>query len=160
MRKRFIYTDASVVGGCEDIEFEEDSRALWAEFIGGTHVLVLSAHTLRELQGAPEEVIMHLAEVPGDNQVHLPDSEEAQELADAYLARGIVGPGSASDALHVALATVGAVDVLVSWNFRHIVNLGRIRLFNAVNIERGYGTLEIRTPKEVLEYGKEEDEEV
>jgi hypothetical protein len=67
-----------------------------------------------------------------------------------YLFHGILGPGSRSDALHVALATIGRVDVLVSWNFRHIVNLGRIRLFNAVNLEQGYGFIEIRTPKEVL----------
>lgn len=58
--------------------------------------------------------------------------------------------GSRSDALHVALATIGRVDVLVSWNFRHIVNLGKIRLFNAVNLEQGYGLIEIRTPREVL----------
>ena len=50
----------------------------------------------------------------------------------------------------MALTTIGRVDVLVSWNFRHIVNLGRIRLFNAVNLEQGYGLIEIRTPKEVL----------
>ncbi len=66
------------------------------------------------------------------------------------MAHGIVGPGSRSDAFHVALATIGGVDVLVSWNFKHIVNLGRIRLFNAVNLEQGYGLVEIRTPKEVL----------
>jgi hypothetical protein len=65
----------------------------------------------------------------------------------------VVGPGSYADALHVALATVGRVDVLVSWNFKHIVNLGRIRLFQAVNLERGYGMLEVRTPKEVLDDG-------
>ena len=64
----------------------------------------------------------------------------------------MLGPGSHSDALHVALATVARVDVLVSWNFKHIVNLGRIRLFNSVNIEWGYGLVEIRSPKEVLEY--------
>ena len=78
------------------------------------------------------------------------DTAEADALADAYLAHGILGPGSRSDALHVALATIGRVDVLVSWNFRHIVNLGRIRLFNAVNLEQGYGLIEIRTPREVL----------
>jgi hypothetical protein len=66
------------------------------------------------------------------------------------LDRGIVGPGSRTDALHVALATVGGVDVIVSWNFKHVVNLGRIRLFNAVNLEQGYGLIEIRTPTEVL----------
>ena len=68
----------------------------------------------------------------------------------AYLTHGIVGPGSRSDALHEALATIGRVDVMVSWNFKHIVNLGRIRLFNAVNLEQGYGIIEIRTPKEVF----------
>lgn len=56
------------------------------------------------------------------------------------------------DALHVALATVGRADVIVSWNFRHIVNLGRIRLFHSANLERGYGLIEIRSPREVLEY--------
>lgn len=66
------------------------------------------------------------------------------------MAHGIIGPGSRADALHVALATIAKVDVLVSWNFKHIVNLGRIRLFNGVNLEQGYGPLEIRTPREVL----------
>ena len=75
---------------------------------------------------------------------------EADALADAYLGHGIIGPGSRSDALHVALATIGRVDVLVRWNVRHIVNLGKIRLFNAVNLEQGYGLIEIRTLREVL----------
>jgi hypothetical protein len=64
----------------------------------------------------------------------------------------VLGPGSYSDVLHIALATTRRVDVLVSWNFRHIVNFGRIRLFNAANLEEGFGVLEIRTPKEVLDY--------
>ncbi len=81
----------------------------------------------------------------------MPDSDEAAELAQAYLDHGIGGPGSRADALHVALATVGRVDVLVSWNFKHVVNLGKIRLFNAVNLEQGYGLIEIRTPKEVVD---------
>jgi len=55
-------------------------------------------------------------------------------------------------ALHIALATIHRVDVLVSWNFRHIVNFGRIRLSNAVNFEEGLGSIEIRTPSEVLDY--------
>lgn len=77
-------------------------------------------------------------------------SAEAREFADAYVAHGVVGAQSLADALHVALATVNGADVLVSWNFQHIVNLGRIRLFNAVNLEQGYGVIEIRTPQEVL----------
>jgi predicted nucleic acid-binding protein len=151
-RDLLVYVDASVVGGCEDQEFATDSLALWRRFVDGRYTLVLSAHTLRELEGAPEKVSAHLDEVPEFHQTLLPDSAEATDLAAAYIQHGILGPGSRADALHIALATTGRVDVLVSWNFRHIVNLGRIRLFNAVNLEQGYGVLEIRTPKEVLEY--------
>ncbi|MBM3333858.1 PIN domain protein [Candidatus Sumerlaeota bacterium] len=121
-------------------------------FIEGRHILVLSAHTLRELEGAPEAVRKNLLRVPESHVIILRDSEEAAHLADAYLEHGVVGEGWRADALHVALATVGATDVLVSWNFQHIVNLGKIRHFNAVNLECGYNLLEIRTPKEVLQY--------
>ncbi len=152
MRQLLIYADASVIGGCEDPEFAEDSRSLWRHFADGQHRLVLSAHTLRELQGAPEAVRGHLLEVPEQHLIVLEDSAEASDLARAYLHGGVVGPGSHADALHVAVATVGRADVLVSWNFKHIVNLGRIRLFSSVNIAWGYGVLEIRSPKEALEY--------
>ncbi len=140
MKRLWIYTDSSVIGGCEDPEYAAPSRELWRHFVAGRHVLVLSAHTLRELQGAPEVVRARVAEVPERHGVVLSDTDEALELSEAYLARGIVGPGSHADALHVALASVGRVDVLVSWNFRHIVNLGRIRLFNSVNGDGVPGT--------------------
>jgi len=58
--------------------------------------------------------------------------------------------------LHIALATIADVDVLVSWNFRHIVRLDQIRLFNAVNIEQGYKTVSIYSPREVISYGQED----
>lgn len=151
-RKLLIYVDASVIGGCEDDEFKEDSLALWERFRTGRHTLVLSEHTLRELRNAPPAVRNRITEIPRENQVVLPDQPEAVALAEAYLKHGVLGPGSYSDALHIALATIRRVDILVSWNFRHIVNFGRIRLFNAVNLEEGFGTLEIRTPKEVLDY--------
>jgi hypothetical protein len=147
-----FYVDTSVVGGLEDEEFAADSRALWQCFEAGKHRLVLSFHTLRELQQAPDAVRRHVRAVPEQHVIVLVESKEAEELARTYLRRGIVGPGSSSDALHVALATVGRVDAMVSWNFKHIVNLGRIRLFNAVNLELGYTLIEIRSPKEVIAY--------
>ena len=75
---------------------------------------------------------------------------EALDLLSAYEVRGILGPRFRNDMLHIAVATVAEVDVLVSWNFKHIVNLGRIRLFNAVSLEMGYRPIEIRSPKEIL----------
>jgi hypothetical protein len=151
-RRLIVYVDSSVIGGCEDAEFASDSLALWERFRVGQYVLVLSEHTVRELRGAPSAVRNHITEIPQENQVVLPDQPEAVTLAEAYLNRGILGPGSYSDALHIALATIRRVDVLVSWNFRHIVNFGRIRLFNGVNLPEGFGSIEIRTPKEVLDY--------
>jgi len=152
VKRLLIYVDASVIGGCEDDEFATHSRALWDQFARGEHTMALSAHTLRELLGAPTQVQERVGNIPEAHTVVLTDSEEAEALADTYIERGCVGPGSRADALHVALATVGRVDVLVSWNFKHIVNLGRIRLFNSVNLVQGYGTLEIRTPQEVQDH--------
>ena len=77
-------------------------------------------------------------------------SDEAVELLDAYTARGVLGARFRTDMLHIALATVADVDVLVSWNFRHIVRLDKIRLFNAVNLEQGYKPLSIYSPREVV----------
>ncbi len=80
---------------------------------------------------------------------------EAKALAAAYLTAGVISQRYEADALHIALATLAKVDVLVSWNFKYIVNLRRIRGFNGVNLMRGYDTLEIRSPKEVVGDGNE-----
>ena len=77
-------------------------------------------------------------------------ASEAEELAAQYIRDGAVGKNERADALHIALATAARVDVLVSWNFKHIVNLRRIHAFNAVNLKHGHPVLEIRSPREVI----------
>ena len=144
-----IYTDTSVLGGCEDEEFREPSRRLLEAFQRGELTLVLSELTIRELETAPEGVRMVLGRVPAQHTETLALSREAEEVAAAYIADGAIGARMRADALHIALATVARVDVLVSWNFKHIVNLKRIHAYNAVNLKRGYPLLEIRTPREV-----------
>lgn len=144
-----IYTDTSVLGGCEDEEFREASRRLLEPFQSGELTLVLSELTLRELEGAPDGVRTLLGRVPSSHIETLALSPEAEELASAYIADGAIGQRMQVDALHIALATVARVDVLVSWNFKHIVNLKRIHAYNAVNLKNGYPLLEIRTPREV-----------
>jgi predicted nucleic acid-binding protein len=156
VKRLHVYVDTSVIGGCEDEEFAAVSRRLWSKFRVGEYMLVISDLTMQEIEAAPVAVRRRLEDIPAGHQVQVALSTEVEGLAEAYVAHGVVGPGSLADALHVALATVSGVDVLVSWNFKHIVNLGRIRLFNAVNLEQGYGLIEIRTPKEVL-YEEEED---
>jgi len=148
MRPR-VYTDTSVLGGCEDHEFREPSRRLLEAFECGELTLVLSELTIQELETAPKGVRMVIERVPAAHIETLALSREAEELAGAYIEDGAIGAGMRADALHIALATVARVDVLVSWNFKHIVNLKRIHAYNSVNLKSGYPLLEIRNPREV-----------
>jgi hypothetical protein len=149
MRLR-IYVDTSVVGGCEDDEFREHSVRLMEYFATGKFVLVLSNLTVQELAAAPEEVRNHLDAVPEQHIEVLLLDAEAKELAEAYITEGVIVERMRADAQHIAMATVARVDVVVSWNFKHIVNLYRIHGYNSVNLRRGYPTLEIRAPREIL----------
>jgi len=144
-----VYTDTSVLGGCEDDEFRDPSRRLLGAFVRGELTLVLSELTLRELETAPEGVRMVVGRVPLAHIEPLSLSPEAEALAAAYIEDGAIEAAMRVDALDIALATVARVDVLVSWNFNHIVNLKRIHAYNAVNLKKGYPLLEIRTPREV-----------
>jgi hypothetical protein len=82
-------------------------------------------------------------------------TEEAMMLAEAYITANVVGKTSIEDCRHIALASIHKVDVLASWNFKHIVNLDRIKGYNSVNLRLGYSLLEIRSPKDLIHYGDE-----
>jgi hypothetical protein len=89
--------------------------------------------------------------IPEESVQLFPVSDEARELALSYIRHGALSEDMENDALHIALATIAEVDAMVSWNFKHVVNLGKIRVYNGVNLERGYRPIEIRTPKEVIQ---------
>jgi hypothetical protein len=133
-----------------DAEFAEATRLFFDAWSLGHVVGVLSTTLLRELEDAPENVrgLLHRA-LAGEYE-SLDVSEETARLAEAYVRAGVVPPKYADDALHVALATVARVDVLVSWNFKHLVNPARVRAFNGVNIAWGYGIVTIMTPAEIV----------
>jgi hypothetical protein len=119
-------------------------------FVRGELILVLSTLTVQELVTAPAGVRRQLAAVPEAHIETLQLDAEAADLAEAYIAAGVLTASMRADAQHIAMATVARVDVLVSWNFKHIVNLQRIHGYNSVNLRRGYPMIEIRTPREVL----------
>ncbi|HEX7594254.1 MAG TPA: PIN domain-containing protein [Anaerolineae bacterium] len=145
-----VYIDTSVIGGCFDPEYREESNQLWSEFKTAKKTLVVSDLVLLELEEAPKRVRQLLDELPSKFIEFVGLDEESIALANAYLKDGAVAESSLSDARHIAIATIARVDVLVSWNFKHIVNLNRIRRFNGVNLKMGYASIEIRSPKEVL----------
>ena len=145
-----IYIDTSVIGGCLDKEYDKASKQLWNEFRTGKKVALASDLLLLELEEAPAQVRRLLNDLPANSIEYISLDEEAIALANAYLRDGAVAESSLSDARHIAIATIARADILVSWNFKHIVNLNRIRRFNAVNLKLGYPTIEIRSPSEVL----------
>jgi predicted nucleic acid-binding protein len=145
-----VYVDTSVIGGCLDEEFAEKSRALIELARQGGLVLLVSDLLLEELSHAPHAVRRVLARLPAESIETLTASEESRRLRDAYLAAGVVGIASESDAHHVALATIARADLVLSWNFRHVVHVDKIKMFNAVNLMQGYGLIDIRSPLEVV----------
>ena len=144
-----IYVDTSVIGGCHDEEFRETSRALIDLFRDGSAVLVHSELLLRELVGAPQAVRDTLEQLPAEATESIAVTDEAVRLADAYVDAGAIGRANRADARHVALATCAKVDVLASWNFRHMVSRYRLRAYNEVNRRMGHTELRILTPEEI-----------
>jgi predicted nucleic acid-binding protein len=147
-----IYLDTSVIGGYYDTEFEEDTRILFEKIKLGQFHVVLSDITEGELQEAPEMIRNLFIELSAGQATKIELTEEAVQLADTYLAEKVVGKTSRVDCFHIALATIQRVDILVSWNFKHIVNVQRIRGYNSVNMKLGYPTIDIRSPKEIIYY--------
>ena len=146
-----IYIDTSVFGGCFEDEFTPWSRTLIDEVIMGKYVAVISDVTLAELSTAPKYVQEVSDRVISENAEFVLATDEARDLADKYIKEKIVTAKFRADALHIAIATTTKADVVVSWNFKHIVNLNRIRLYNSVNLKNGYSMIEIRSPRELIE---------
>ncbi len=144
-----VYIDTSVISGRLDEEFQEHSERLFADFEAGRLRAVTSNLTIAELLQAPREVRSLLESAALQNADHVYLDEEAVQLAEAYIQEGAVGEANRVDAQHIAIATVQRVDILVSWNFQHIVKWSRIRAFNAVSLKLGYPQLEVRSPTEV-----------
>jgi len=150
MKRVRVDADTSVIGGCLDDEFAETSHALLEAASAGRLTLLLSDLLAAELDRAPQEVQAVLAELPTEAFERVLSSDESARLRDAYVKAKVVTPGHAADAHHIALATGSRADIVVSWNFKHIVHWDKIRGFNTVNLREGYPNIEVRSPREVV----------
>jgi predicted nucleic acid-binding protein len=150
-----IYIDTSIVGGFFDEEFKEATMKLFERLENNEIIFVVSDLLDLELINAPLRVREHLLQYPVDRFERVEFTEEAITLADTYIDHKVVGKTSLVDCRHIALATIHKVDILASWNFRHIVNLDRIKGYNSVNLRLGYAIIEIRSPKDLICYGEE-----
>jgi len=155
MHKLRVYIDTSVIGGCFDEKFAEWSNKLFDEFIAGKKIAVISQIVTEELINAPDFIKIKLKQIKPEFLIQLENNDEAEFLATLYVESKAISAKYFNDALHIAIATINNVDLLVSWNFKHIVNYNRIILYNSINIKYGYKYLEIRNPKEVVAYEEE-----
>jgi predicted nucleic acid-binding protein len=145
-----VYVDTSVFGGVHDDEFRAPSERFFAAVREGAFVVLVSEALVVEISSAPAIVQATFAAHRARMEA-VETTTEAAALAEAYLAARVVPTASRVDALHVALASVARADAVVSWNFKHLVQLRRIRGFHAVNVLRGYPLIEIRSPLEVID---------
>jgi len=150
--KQRIYIDTSVFGGYFDDEFAEHTKPLFKRLKNNEFKLLFSSVTQDELNSAPKRVKDLVIGLKAEWTDFLDVTDEATELASEYIAEGVVGKTSFADCLHIALATINRADYLISWNFKHIVNVDRIRGYNSINIKKGYKQLEIRSPREFEKY--------
>jgi len=150
--KQRIYIDTSVIGGYFDEEFKDATRELFKRFENNEITFVVSNLLDLELIGAPKNVRELPYKFSADKFERVELTDEASLLADTYIAEKVVGKTSLEDCRHIAIATINKVDVLASWNFKHIVNLDRIKGYNSVNYRLGYPMIEIRSPKDLIHY--------
>ena len=149
------YVDTSVFGGYFDKEIEEITKEFFSQIERDKVVILYSEMTETELITAPENVQSLVRNMNPEIIEYIEITEEAIKLADEYIKEGIVGKTSREDCIHIALATINRADALISWNFKHIVNINRIRGYNSVYLKLGYPIIEIRSPKEMINYEEE-----
>ena len=151
MKQRF-YFDTSVFGGVYDVEFEEDTLQLFEMVKMGHIICVYSNLTESEIIDAPKRVNDYFENIKANYAEKVVVTQEILELATTYIAEKVVGETSFDDCVHIATATLYQADVLVSWNFKHIVNIYRIKGYNTINLRKGYNYINIHSPKEIIGY--------
>jgi len=149
MRPR-IYIDTSVFGGCYDVEFEQASCALFERIKNKDFDVYFSEVNETELVNAPQHIRDLVNLIPKDCYNFVKITDEVEELMQKYIENKALGKASENDAYHIAIATINRIDCLISWNFKHIVNFDKIKLFNSVNLAMGYSVIDIRSPLEFL----------
>ena len=149
-----LYVDTSVIGGYFDVEFSYATQHLFDNLHHSMYEIMYSSITEFELLNAPQKVRDLFDIIPESLKKRVELTEEAVKLADTYISENVVGKTSREDCFHIALATINKADILVSWNFKHIVNVLKIRGYNAVNLKFGYAQIDIRSPKELINYAE------
>lgn len=155
MRTQKIYIETSVFNFAfadDAPDKRADTLALFGEIQQGKYAPYTSAYVLEELERAPEPKRGDMFSlIPQYGILTLTGSDEARKLADLYIAEGIIPHKYLGDALHIAAATVNDLDLIVSYNFKHIVKLKTVTMTEVVNLREGYRRIGLFSPTEVID---------
>ncbi len=155
MRKLKVYLDTSVISylSQEDaLERMKDTLELWKDFVNGKYDIYLSQVTLDEIEKCSEPKRNVLYDYLSDIEyTKLEINAEILELAQKIIDMGILTPKSYDDCQHIAAAVVNTCDCIISWNFKHIVNIKTIRGIRAITNLEGYKGIDIINPSVLLE---------
>jgi predicted nucleic acid-binding protein len=149
MKKLRVYIDTSVIAGCLDDEFSLESNQLMEAIKQEKFILLMSDIIVSELINAPQSVKDILLSIPQRVIEVVKITAEVLQLRNAYINEGVVTSKSINDATHVAAATIARAAAIISWNFKHIVRLDKMKGYNQINLLNGYGILTIISPLEV-----------
>ncbi len=131
-------------------QYAEQMKPFWNAVREGHIGIIVSDILDAEVKKAPKIVRDFYNGLPESQIERIVSTEKSDALAAQYIVENVVGPTSLDDCKHIALASLNYADVLVSWNFRHVVNATRILGYNSVNMKLGYAQINIRTPLEVV----------
>jgi predicted nucleic acid-binding protein len=148
-----LYLDTSILGALADPGPEDRlaaTRRLLEGLSSGRWDGYVSTLVLEEVERAPKAARDKIGrELRKGYLLVLEESPESLRLADQYLSAGAIPERYEDDARHIALAAINDIAVIVSWNFRHMVNVARKRQINSVNLREGYPLLDLVSPWEI-----------
>ncbi|HHT9105057.1 MAG TPA: PIN domain nuclease [Candidatus Wujingus californicus] len=155
MKKIKYYLDTTIfnfVFAEGDTEKKDITVKLFKDLPSISNGIYISDEVIREINRAPEPRKSQLVGLLEEtNPLLLEVDIETEELAERYVKEGIIPERYRSDAVHIAVAVVNGIEVIVSWNFEHIVKLKTRVMVNGINRLLGYHEIEICSPEEVIE---------
>ena len=160
MKKLRLYIDTSVLGGIfdtEDTQRVNTAETLLQSIKDGIYEGFISRLTIEEVFAAPDKIHETLQNKISNASLNiLEETEESLSLAEAYLTDGAIPEKYRDDARHIAIGVVNELDYIISWNYKHMVNIAVRRRVNSTNIRMGYNLIEIISPEEVIGGGDAE----
>lgn len=162
MRKSKIYLDTSVISHLYQQDAPEkmaDTLLLWKDISDGLYDVYLSDTTLQEISACKSEkfeiLLGYLAQI---EYTIISETDEIDSVAQMIIDMGILRQKSFDDCVHIASAVVTSCDYIVSWNFKHMVNVKTINGVRAISNLHGYRTIDIVQPTMLLRQEGDEDE--